>query len=123
MHLPLKARLRQMIQNEQIRKGRRLFRVTVHDPRGPGIQIGQFKALIAFLGIHLTELGELLPGHEQIHIVIPGNKAMVPHSTQQAAAHQVIRDLMPVADLYNVPQLAKQLLMNLLQRQFAFFHG
>ena len=110
----------QGIQNKQIREGGGLFRIPVHHPGGPGVQVGQFKPSVAFPGIELPEPVELLPGHQQVHVVIPGNEALVAHRSQQRAAHQVIGDSVPVADRGNIPQLFQQLLMDFFQRQFLF---
>ena len=39
------------------------------------------------------------PGHPHIHIIVPGNKALVPDGTQHRPSDQEVPEIMPVADL------------------------
>ena len=119
VHLPPDPLRGQRIQDKEIREGGRLLRIPVHDPRRPGVQVGQLKPGVAFLRVDLPELGELVPRHQQVHVVVPGDKALVAHAAQQGSAHQVVFNAVPVADRGDIPQLLQQFLVDLLQRQYA----
>ena len=113
----------QVVQDEEIREGIGHLGVAVHHPRGPGVQVGEQILRVALGGVHLFKAGKGFPGHEQIHVVIPGNKALVTHCAQQGTAHEVVGYIMGVAYPHNVVKLAHQLLMDYVNGIMRLGHG
>ena len=122
VHFPPDSFRRQGIQDKEIRKRRGLFRIPVHHPRGPRVQVGQLKPPVALDRVNRPEFREFLPGHQEVHVVVPGNEPLVADASQQRSAHQVVFNPVPVADRRDVPKLFQQLLVDFLKREF-FLHG
>ena len=51
------------------------------------------------LGQNLQQAFEILPGHGEIHIVIPGDKAAVTDGSEHRSAHHVVGDILFYANL------------------------
>ena len=58
------------------------------------------------------ELHEIRPEHGDIHIIVPGDEALVAHSTDEGTVHQVI--FQPVFSAF-IPDIAKHTQLQLLQ--------
>ena len=71
-----------------------------------------------------AELFIVVPQHEHVHVVVPGDEALVAHGAQAGAAGQHEAQPVLLTEFLKIQQDLQELALNLLYRGlFLFFHS
>ena len=71
-----------------------------------------------------AELFIVIPQHEHVHVVVPGDEALVAHGTQTGTAGQHEAQPVLLTELLKIQQDLQELALDLLYRDlFLFFHS